>query len=134
MRTEFVSALKCLGNMWGGVGQFCTTLARASRSARPREVTSKASTGDVDEPKTAGFVGMNTAVSWWPPTANADVVAVATPLLTSMGLPRLTVPWPNCTVPTAVVGMTVAIRVTLVPWGTGEAGFVVSAVLVAVAR
>jgi hypothetical protein len=96
-------------------------------------VTSKASTGDVDELKTAGFVGINTAVSWWPPTANVDVDPVATPLLTTMGLPRLNVPSLNCTVPTAVAGITVAIRVTVVPWDTGEAGFVVSAVLVAVA-
>jgi hypothetical protein len=95
-------------------------------------VTSNASTGDVDELKTAGFVGINTAVSWWPPTANVDVDPVATPLLTTIGLPRLNVPSLNCTVPTTVAGVTVAIRVTVVPWDTGEAGFVVSAVLVAV--
>jgi hypothetical protein len=117
-----------------GGGQSFKTLPQTCRSARPREVTSKASTGDVEELKTAGFVGINTAVSWWPPTASVEVVVVATPLLTTAGLPKLTVPSLNCTVPTAVAGEMVAIRVTLVLWDTGEAGFVVSAVLVAVAR
>ena len=78
-------------------------------------MTSKASTGEVDEPKAAGSVGMNTAVSWCPPTANVEVVAEATPLLTIAGLPRLMVPSLNCTEPTAVAGLTAAISVTGVP-------------------
>jgi hypothetical protein len=96
-------------------------------------VTSKASTGEVEELKTAGSVGMNTAVSWCPPTANVDVVVDATPLLTITGLPRLMAPSLNWTVPAAVAGVTAAISVTGVPRETGDAGFVVSVVLVAVA-
>jgi hypothetical protein len=71
-------------------------------------VTSKTSTGDVDELNIAGFVGMNTAVNWCAPTANEDVVPDAAPLLTITGLPRLVTPSLNCTVPVAAAGLTVA--------------------------
>lgn len=70
------------------------------------------------------------AVSWCDPTAN-NVVCDAVPSLTVAGLPRSVVPSLNCTVPAAAAGVTVAICVTAVPWATGEAGDVVSAVLVA---
>lgn len=39
----------------------------------------------------------------------------------------------NCTVPVAAAGVIAAVSVTVVPWATGEAGVVVSVVLVAVA-
>jgi hypothetical protein len=38
----------------------------------------------------------------------------------------------NCTVPAAVDGVIVAVRVTRVPWATGETGDTASAVVVAV--
>ena len=75
-------------------------------------MTSKASTGDVDGPKTAGSAGVNTAVNWCAPAANVDVVPDAVPLLTITGLPRLVAPSLNCTVPVAVAVVTVALSVT----------------------
>lgn len=95
-------------------------------------VTTKLTTGDVDGPKTAGLVGVNTAVSECDPTPNAVVVPDAVPLVTLTGLPRLAVPSLNCTVPTAVAGLTATVSVTWVPERTGEAGAVASAALVAV--
>jgi hypothetical protein len=87
---------------------------------------------DVDGLKTAASVGVKVAVIWCDPRGNAEVVPAATPLLTANGPPRLVVPSLNCTAPTAVAGETVAVSVSVVPGVTGEAGEVVSAVLVAV--
>ena len=60
------------------------------------------------------------------------MVPAAMPLLTATGPPRLVVPSLNCTAPTTVAGVTVAVSVSRVPGVTGEAGEVVSTVLVAV--
>jgi hypothetical protein len=76
---------------------------------------------------------VNTAVNWCAPTANVDVVPDAAPLLTITGFPRLAIPSLNCTVPVAVVGVTVANSDTGVPRRTGEAGYVISAAPVGVA-
>ena len=75
---------------------------------------------------------MNTAVSECDPRANVEVVPDAVPLLTGTGAPRSVVASLNCTVPAAVDGVMVAVRVTRVPWATGETGDTASAVVVAV--
>ncbi|MGH8623755.1 MAG: hypothetical protein ACREYC_00225 [Gammaproteobacteria bacterium] len=56
------------------------------------------------------------------------------PLLTVTGLPMLAVPSLNCTVPTDVAGVTLAVSVTGVPWVTGEAGDVDNVVVVVAVR
>src|SRR5918997_2126211 len=97
-------------------------------------VTVSGIAGDVEGLKVAGLAGVNTAVKWCGPGANIDVDPDAVPLvLTGTGAPMLVVPSMNCTVPTAVDGVMVAVSITGVPWATMEAGDVVSTVLVAVA-
>ena len=77
---------------------------------------------------------MNTAVNWCDPGANSDVDPAAVPLLlTVTGAPMSVVPSLNCTVPTAVGGVIVAVSVTGEPWATTEAGDVASTMPVAVA-
>jgi hypothetical protein len=60
--------------------------------------------------------GMNVAVSECDPAANVGV-ATAMPLL-SAGVAITVAPSLNCTVPTAFAGLTVAVKVTAVPWAT----------------
>src|SRR5918998_1877304 len=92
-------------------------------------VTVSGIAGDVEGLKVAGSVGVNTAVNWCGPGANIDVEPDAVPLvLTVTGSPMLVVPSLNCTVPTAVDGVMVAVSITGVPWVTVEAGNVVSTV------
>lgn len=95
-------------------------------------LVTKANCGDVDGAKAVGSVGVNTAVSWCGPIASSDVVPDATPLPTITGLPRSVAPSLNCTVPTAVAGVTVAVSVTGVFWATGEGGEAASVVVVTV--
>ena len=77
---------------------------------------------------------MNTAVNWWDPGVNIAVDPAAVPLvLTGTAAPMSVVPSLNCTVPTAVDGVIVAVRITGEPWAAIEVGDVVSTVLVAVA-
>ena len=78
------------------------------------------------------MVGVNTAVSWWDPTPNV-AFRTAVPLLTVTGLSILVFPSRNCTVPTAAVGVIVAVIVIGVFSTTGDVGDVASVVLVAVA-
>jgi hypothetical protein len=81
----------------------------------PVPVTISGTTGDGDELKAAGLLGVNTAVSWCDPTVNVDVIPDAAPLLTITGLPRLVVPSLNCTVPAAIAGVIAAVSVTGLP-------------------
>ena len=76
---------------------------------------------------------MNTAVSERDPRTNVEVEPAAVPLvLTVTGAPRSVDPSLNCTVPTAVDGVIVAVNVTRAPWATGETGDTASAVVVAI--
>jgi hypothetical protein len=74
--------------------------------------TTNVTVGEVDGPYAAGSAGLNTASSEREPAARADVNPDAVPLLTITGLPRFVVPSLNCTVPTAVAGVTVAFNAT----------------------
>ena len=77
---------------------------------------------------------MKTAWSEWVPTGSGVVVtAVATPDVTVTGLPMSVVPSSNCTVPAAADGLTVAVRVTAVPYSWGDGGDAVSVVPVVAA-
>jgi hypothetical protein len=85
---------------------------------------------DVDGLKAAVSVGVNTAVSWCGPAIKVDVDPEAPPLLTVTGLPRVVAPSLNCTLPTAVAGVIVAVSVTGAPCTTGEAGDVANVMVV----
>jgi len=74
--------------------------------------TTNATAGEVDGRYAAGSAGTNTASSERDPAGSADVNPDAVPLLTITGLPRLVVPSLNCTVPTAVAGVTDAYNAT----------------------
>jgi hypothetical protein len=79
------------------------------------------------------LAGLNVAVSWCSPGDKRDVVVPdAVPLMAGIGLPRGLGPSMNCTVPVASTGVTIAVNVTVVPYGTGEVGEVFSTVFVAV--
>ena len=73
---------------------------------------------------------MKTAVRLWVPTVSELVDMVAVPAVTLTAGPRLApLSW-NWTLPTAAVGVTLAVRVTLVPAVCGLGGAAVSVVLV----
>jgi hypothetical protein len=97
-------------------------------------VTVSGTAGEVEGLSVAGSVGVNTAVSWWGPGASRVVDPAAVPLLLTVTAgPMLVVPSWNCTVPTAVEGVIVAVSVTGEFWAATEAGEVTSMVLVCVA-
>jgi hypothetical protein len=62
------------------------------------------------------------------PTGRLDVGKVALPLATVTALPIVFVPSMNWTVPGAVSGVTVAVKVTVVPKVTGASGCAAMAV------
>jgi len=64
------------------------------------------------------------------PTGSEVVVVEAVPPLTVTGLPMGVVPFSNCTVPVAAVGVTVAVSRTEAPWNTGPLGTVCTVVVV----
>src|SRR5947209_5877847 len=83
------------------------------RAVAPAEaLTTKVTVGDADVLKAPGLSGMNTAVSECDPTASAVDGADAMPLLTGTRTPRLVAASLNCTLPIAVAGETVAVKVT----------------------
>jgi hypothetical protein len=87
----------------------------------------------VDGLKAAGLAGVNTAVSWWEPGASREVDPAAVPLvLTGTVGPMLVAPSLNCTLPTAVGGVIVAVRVTRLFWAAVDTGDTVSVVMVTV--
>ena len=126
-----IVAVSVTGVPWatGDAGDVASSVPVAT--APVAAVATKVTGGDVDGLKAAGSIGVNTAVNWCDPAAKEDVVPDAVPLLTATGIPRFVTPSLNCTAPTAVAGVTVAVSVTGVPSATGEAGDVASAVLVA---
>src|SRR5215470_2228786 len=79
-----------------------------------------------------GLAPVKAAVSESTPTGRADVVSVAVPPETVTGEPTFVVPARNCTVPAAVAGVTVAVRVTGTPAVTGDGGETASAVVVVI--
>ena len=78
-------------------------------------------------------MGEKTAFRVSVPTGRVDVDVEATPPVTVTGVPMSVVPTENCTVPVAALGLTVAFKVTDVPYCWGLAGVAVSAVEVGVA-
>ncbi|MEO7194213.1 MAG: hypothetical protein ABIZ05_05225 [Pseudonocardiaceae bacterium] len=124
-------AMSITGVPWGlgvfGVGVSVVVVDAGVTGAVTLTVTGD----DVDGPQVAGALGVNTAVSWCDPAANADMDAAAVPLLTITESPMPAAPSWNRTVP-AAAGVTVAVSVTGLPWATGEAGDTTSVVLVAV--
>ena len=97
------------------------------------DVTVYETAAEVDPVKFAALVGMNFAVSECVATVNALVVRLAVPPETVAAAPRFAAPSRNCTVPTAELGVIVAVRVLDVPTTTGLAGVTTSAVVVVTA-
>jgi len=97
------------------------------------EVTVYATAVDVDPVKFAAVVGMNLAVNACVATVSALVVRDAVPAETAAAAPRFVAPSRNWTVPTAELGVTVAVSVVEVPRTTGLAGVTTSAVVVVTA-
>ena len=77
---------------------------------------------EVDPPKAAGSVGVKTAVRLWVPAVSEVVEVVAVLAVTLAAGPRLAPSAWNWTLPTAAVGVTLAVRLTVVPAGWGLAG------------
>ena len=95
-------------------------------------VTMRVAGDDVEVDQTAESVGTNLAVRLREPTANDVVEVLATPLTTATGEPIAVAPSRNCTAPTAPLGDTVALKVTLVPAVVEPDGETDSAMVVAV--
>jgi hypothetical protein len=89
--------------------------------------TTKLTEFESEPVKLAVLVGVNVAVTAWAPSANVDVLTCATPNAT-VPVPIECVSAKNSTVPTALLGMIVAVRVTAVPSSDGLAGEVESTV------
>ena len=66
------------------------------------------------------------------PTGRVVVWYVAVPDVTVTGLPMSVEPTANCTVPAAADGLTVAVKVTLVPVTRGLAGATARVVVVGI--
>jgi hypothetical protein len=77
--------------------------------------------------------GVKTAVRLWVPTLRELVDIVAVPAVVLTAGPRLAAPSMNWTVPVATAGVTVAVRLTVVPCGWGLGGDTVRVVVVLVA-
>jgi hypothetical protein len=77
--------------------------------------------------KSAGVVGVNTAVRESAPSVNATVATVAFPRITVAGLSSVEDPFMKVTVP-AAEGATVAVSVTLAPKGAVVIGVPVAEV------
>lgn len=89
--------------------------------------------GDVDPLNFVASVGVKTAVSECVPVVNVDVIVNARPLMTVTGLPIFVSPSLNCTVPAAVRGRTIALRLTGKSEGNEPLGVVISMVVLACA-
>src|SRR5947208_1315755 len=83
-------------------------------------------------PAVVGSVGVKTAVRLCVPTVSELVEVVAVPAVTLTAGPRLAALSWNWTLPAATVGLTLAVRLTVVPAVCGLAGAAVSVVLVLV--
>ncbi len=91
---------------------------------------------DVDPANFVVSSGMNTAFNEWVPSAKTgEGVNVATLLAPTVAMPRLVLPSLNCTLPVAglPIGsagrLTVADRVSEVPWTVGDGGATFSVVM-----
>ena len=86
---------------------------------------------DVEGPKSPGLVGAKSAMSELSP-AGKVIVVVAVPLVRVTGSPRVVLLSLNCTAPVAVVGVIVAVSVSVVGGSAGEAGVISRVVVVVV--
>ena len=86
---------------------------------------------DCDDMKLAGVVGVNTATTEWAPAPNVVVAYAADPLATGTVV-SVVVPSMKSTLPTAVAGLTFAVKVTVSPANAGDCGDAV--IVVAVGR
>ena len=83
----------------------------------------------MDPANAVGSVGMNCAVSECDPSASTDITE-ADPETSGWVVPTWVVPSKNVTVPTAAVGVTVAVSVSVAPCAAGDVGVTPSTVVV----